>query len=247
MHKHDDIVPFTESKSHKKEQVADMFNQIAGKYDTMNRFLSVNLDKGWRYKAIAQLEEIQPQNILDVATGTADVALLTYARLPKKPVKITGIDISEGMLNVGRQKVAAKNLQNVIELQTGDSEAINFPTDTFDAITVAFGVRNYANLDKGLAEMFRVLKPGGKTVILEFSKPTLPGVTWGYKLYTKVIAPNAGRLIAKNEKAYQYLNDSIHAFPEGSAFLEIMKNAGFKNVYKKSLSLGVCTIYCGYK
>jgi demethylmenaquinone methyltransferase/2-methoxy-6-polyprenyl-1,4-benzoquinol methylase len=246
-HKHDTIVPFKESDNSKKEQVAQMFDQIAPRYDFVNRFLSAGIDIGWRKKAIRQLLELSPDTILDVATGTADVALLTYSLLPKKPVKITGIDISTGMLDLGRKKIAARGLEKVIELQTGDSEAINFASGSFDAVTVAFGVRNFAHLEKGLAEMLRVMKPGGKAVILEFSKPVLPGVKTMYNLYTRVVAPQAGRFIAKNQAAYQYLNDSIQAFPEGKAFLEIMQKTGFRNCYKKTLSLGVCTIYCGLK
>lgn len=245
--KHDTIVPFQESTDDKKAQVAKMFDQIAHRYDFLNRFLSAGIDVGWRKTAIRQLREIQPQTILDVATGTGDVALLTYKCLTAKPGRIVGIDISEGMLELGRKKVEAAGLSAVISLQSGDSEAINFDDNTFDAITVAFGVRNFAHLEKGLAEMLRVLRPGGKAVILEFSKPTLPGVKSLYNLYTRIIAPQAGKYIAKNQAAYKYLNDSIQAFPEGNNFLEIMRKTGFKQYYKKQLSLGVCTIYCGFK
>ena len=245
-HKHDTITPFNDQRE-KKEQVADMFNQIAPRYDLVNRFLSVGIDIGWRKKAIKQLRDIKPQIILDVATGTADVALLTYAELPEKPARITGIDISEGMLDAGRKKIAAKKLEHIIQLQTGDSEDIRYNDNAFDAITVAFGVRNFAHLEKGLSEMLRVLRPGGKLVILEFSKPTMPGVRNFYNLYTRLIAPQAGKMIANNREAYQYLNDSIKAFPEGTAFLDIMNGVGYTNCYKKALSFGICTIYCGSK
>ena len=224
-----------------------MFDQIAPRYDFVNRFLSAGIDVSWRKKAISELVEIQPSLLLDVATGTADVALLTYKMLPQKPRKITGIDISEGMLELGRKKISEQHLDHVIELQTGDSEAINFDANTFDAVTVAFGIRNFAHLETGLSEMLRVLKPGGKVVILEFSKPGLPGVKTLYNLYTRIIAPQAGKYIAKNQAAYKYLNDSIQAFPEGNTFLEIMHQSGFRKCYKKPLSLGVCTIYCGFK
>ena len=244
---HDHIVPFQQNDATKKEQVAKMFDQIAYRYDFLNRFLSAGIDVSWRKKAIAQLTTIAPKTILDVATGTADVALLTYKYLQPKPHKIIGIDISKGMLDLGRKKIAEKNLQAVIELQTGDSEAINFAPNSFDAVTVAFGVRNFANLENGLHDMLRVLKPGGRLVILEFSKPVMPGIAPLYKLYTRIIAPGAGRLIAKNSAAYKYLNDSIQAFPEGETFLKIMQKTGFKNCYKKPLSLGICTIYCGEK
>jgi demethylmenaquinone methyltransferase/2-methoxy-6-polyprenyl-1,4-benzoquinol methylase len=222
-----------------------MFNDIAFRYDFLNRFLSAGIDIGWRKKAIKQLKSIQPQYILDVATGTADVAILTQKLL--HPKKIVGIDISEGMLDFGRKKISNLGLNDTIELQTGDSEKINFPDNTFDAITVAFGVRNFENLTQGLQDMYRVLKPGGKAVILEFSKPTLTGFKSIYSLYMNVISPNFGKLFAKNKDAYQYLNGSIQAFPEGATFLSIMDDAGFKNTYLKKLSLGICTIYCGSK
>ena len=224
-----------------------MFDQIAHRYDFLNRFLSAGIDVGWRRKAIAQLKSLKPASILDVATGTADVALMTYAQLEPKPTRIVGIDISEGMLALGREKIAARGVGQVIELRTGDSEAINFGNDTFDAVTVAFGVRNFANLEQGLSEMLRVLRPGGKAVILEFSKPKTPGVAPLYNLYTRIIAPQAGKMIARNREAYQYLNDSIAAFPEGDDFVAIMKKVGYGQCTKKTLSLGICTIYCGVK
>jgi demethylmenaquinone methyltransferase / 2-methoxy-6-polyprenyl-1,4-benzoquinol methylase len=244
---HDQIVPFKASEQSKKEQVASMFNQIAYRYDLLNRFLSAGIDVGWRKKALKELETVPHDTLLDVATGTADVALLAYQVLHPKPSAITGIDISEGMLELGRKKIEEKKLTDVISLFTGDSEAINFADGSFDAVTVAFGVRNFANLEKGLGDMLRVLKPGGKAVILEFSKPKLPGVKNMYNLYTRIIAPQAGRFIANNQAAYKYLNDSIQAFPEGDKFIEIMEKAGYLSCYKKTLTLGICTIYCGSK
>ncbi|MDI9365274.1 MAG: bifunctional demethylmenaquinone methyltransferase/2-methoxy-6-polyprenyl-1,4-benzoquinol methylase UbiE [Flavobacterium sp.] len=229
----------------KKEQVADMFDNIAFRYDFLNRFLSAGIDISWRKKAIKQLASLQPKKMLDVATGTADVALMTYDIL--KPTNIIGIDISEGMLNLGRQKIAAKGLQHVIQLYNGDSENINFDDNSFDAITVAFGVRNFQNLLKGLQEMKRVLQPGGKLVVLEFSKPKNIVFKQFYNLYMNVIAPSFGKLFAKNKDAYQYLNDSVQTFAEGQTFLNIMHEAGFTQTYLKSLSLGICTIYCGVK
>lgn len=246
MYEHDSIKPFEGKEGSKKEQVADMFNQIAHRYDFLNRFLSAGIDMGWRKKAIKQLNTLQPATLLDVATGTADVALMAKSMLPSLQ-QITGIDISDGMLELGRKKIADRQLSNSIQLFNGDSEAINFPDASFDAITVAFGVRNFAHLEKGLSEMLRVLKPGGKVVILEFSKPSLPGVRGLYNLYTKTVAPGAGGFIAGNKAAYKYLNDSIQAFPEGNQFVEIMKKCGYVNTYKKPLSLGICTIYCGSK
>jgi demethylmenaquinone methyltransferase/2-methoxy-6-polyprenyl-1,4-benzoquinol methylase len=222
-----------------------MFNDIAKRYDFLNRLLSAGIDKSWRKKAIAELKEIQPKKILDVATGTADVALMTYKLL--KPEKITGIDISDGMIALGKEKIAKKGLTDFIELQNGDSEKINYTDDFFDAVTVAFGVRNFQNLEKGLSEMLRVLKPGGKLVILEFSKPCNTMFKSFYKFYMKIIAPKAGRMFAKNKDAYKYLNDSVQAFPEREQFTAIMKSAGYKNVYYKQLSLGICCVYCGSK
>lgn len=242
---HDTIVPDTESSLGKKQQVAEMFNDIAFRYDFMNRFLSAGIDIQWRKKAINQLKDLKPQTVLDVATGTADVALLTYKLL--HPKKIIGIDISEGMLDFGRKKIAKAGLEKSIELFTGDSEKINFPDNSFDAVTVAFGVRNFENLDKGLKDMYRVLKPGGKVVILEFSKPKQTAFKSFYKLYMNIIAPGFGKMFAKNKDAYQYLNGSIQAFPEGETFLNIMNEAGFTQSYLKTLSLGICTIYCGSK
>ncbi len=242
---HDNIVPFNESQQTKKEQVAAMFDQIAFRYDFLNRFLSGGIDVSWRKRAIRELKEINPRMVLDVATGTADVAIMTSKYL--NPEKIVGIDISEGMLNLGRQKVDKLLLSKQIELLKGDSEAINFPNETFDAITVAFGVRNFENLEKGLAEMYRVLKPGGKAVILEFSKPSKKGFKGLYNLYMNIIAPRAGQWVSKNKDAYQYLNQSVKAFPEGETFLHILQQVGFKNTTLKRLSLGICTIYCGSK
>ncbi|HPH24825.1 MAG TPA: bifunctional demethylmenaquinone methyltransferase/2-methoxy-6-polyprenyl-1,4-benzoquinol methylase UbiE [Chitinophagaceae bacterium] len=242
---HDTIVPKTESNLSKKQQVAEMFNDIAFRYDFLNRFLSAGIDVSWRKKAIRQLKELNPQSILDVATGTADVALLTHKLL--KPKNIIGIDISEGMLELGRKKITEKGLQQQIELQTGDSENIQFNDNSFDAVTVAFGVRNFQDLEKGLKEMLRVLKPNGKLVILEFSKPKQTAFKGLYKLYMNTIAPGFGKMFAKNKEAYQYLNGSIQAFPEGEDLLNIMQNCGYKKTYLKTLTLGICTIYCGSK
>jgi demethylmenaquinone methyltransferase/2-methoxy-6-polyprenyl-1,4-benzoquinol methylase len=242
---HDEVVPYHESGLGKKEQVADMFNSIAYRYDFLNRFLSAGIDVQWRKKAISQLKSLAPKKILDVATGTGDVAILTYSLL--KPEKIIGIDISEGMLELGRKKIEKLNLLKEIELQTGDSEVINFENDNFDAITVAFGVRNFQHLVKGLQEMYRVLRPGGKLVVLEFSKPTQPVFKIFYRFYMNIAAPAIGKLFSKNRDAYQYLNDSVQAFPEGETFLTIMHEAGFTQTYLKKLSLGICTIYCGSK
>ena len=242
---HDTVVPYKESDSSKKQQVAAMFDDIAFKYDFLNRFLSAGIDIRWRKKAIQQIKALQPKKILDVATGTADVAIMASAIL--KPEKIIGIDISDGMLEMGRKKVEKAGLKEIIELLNGDSETINFEDNSFDAVTVAFGVRNFQHLEKGLSEILRVLKPGGKLVVLEFSRPKMPGVRTMYNLYMKLICPNVGKLFSKNRNAYKYLDESIQKFPEGKNFTLILDNLGYSNTYCKPLSLGICSIYCGTK
>ena len=242
---HDTVVPYKNSELGKKQQVAGMFNDIAFRYDFLNRFLSAGIDIRWRKKALKQLEKNKPETILDVATGTADVAIMASGLL--KPKKITGIDISDGMLDVGRKKIQKLDLQNTIELLNGDCETINFSNDSFDAVTVAFGVRNFENLEKGLSEIMRVLKPGGKLVVLEFSKPKSAVVKAVYNLYMKIITPNVGKIFSKNRNAYQYLDESINKFPEGKNFTVILDKLGYRNTYTKPLSLGICSIYCGEK
>jgi demethylmenaquinone methyltransferase/2-methoxy-6-polyprenyl-1,4-benzoquinol methylase len=242
---HDLVMPNEASGLSKKNQVAEMFNNIAHRYDFLNRFMSAGIDIGWRKKAIKEISDIRPKVILDVATGTADVALLTYKML--HPNKIIGVDISEGMLNLGKEKIAKLKLQRSIELQIGDSESLDFEDNYFDAITVAFGVRNFENLEKGLKEILRVLKPRGKFVVLECSKPTKKGFKGFYNFYMNKIMPSFGSIFSGNKQAYLYLNNSVQAFPEGQQFLNIMNGAGFTQTYLKTLSLGVCTIYCGSK
>ena len=242
---HDTIVPFKESSESKKQQVAEMFDKIAFRYDFLNRFLSAGIDVSWRKKAIHLLKQTNPKIILDVATGTGDVAILTEKML--HPDKITGIDISEGMLEIGRQKIEKLGLGDKIKLITGDSETILFPDNSFDAITVAFGVRNFQNLEKGLGEMYRVLRPGGKLVVLEFSKPKNVIFKGFYNLYMNHIAPGFGNLFAKNRCAYQYLNDSVQKFPEGDNFVKILAGCGYAGTGHKPLTFGICSIYWGRK
>jgi demethylmenaquinone methyltransferase / 2-methoxy-6-polyprenyl-1,4-benzoquinol methylase len=241
---HDSIKPFSQDGK-KKDQVADMFNQIAGKYDFMNRFLSAGIDKSWRRKAIKEIMDDKPQHVLDVATGTGDMALMAAKMIA--PEKITGIDISEGMLEIGRRKVLAAQLKTNIDLLRGDSETINFADDTFDAVMVAFGVRNFENLQQGLKEILRVMKPGARLVVLEFSKPKDGLMRSLYKWYMSQLAPSIAKLFRQNKKAYQYLNESSMAFPERQLFVEILKGVGYSDTYFKTLSLGICCIYCGRK
>jgi demethylmenaquinone methyltransferase/2-methoxy-6-polyprenyl-1,4-benzoquinol methylase len=242
---HDHIVPFKHSTQNKKEQVAEMFDSISGRYDFMNRFLSAGIDMTWRKKAIRKLQKYKPKRILDVASGTADMALLAAQIL--KPETILGIDVSEQMLEIGRKKIEKERLENVIHLQKGDSEAINAASDSFDAVMVAFGVRNFENLEKGLSEMLRVVKPGGRLIILEFSKPRWKAMRSLYNLYMGIIAPAVARWFRQNKEAYQYLNASANAFPERQQFVEILNKLGYCDTGFKPLSLGICCIYTGKK
>ena len=242
---HDKVVPYSQSNAEKKEQVASMFDSIASRYDFLNRFLSLGIDQGWRKTAISYLKDKKINHLLDIATGTADMALMAFNQI--QPVKITGIDISEGMMQYGRIKIEQKGLSNKIQLSLGDSTAIPFEAAQFDGAMVAFGVRNFANLEKGLQEIYRVLIPESKLVILEFSQPTSIWFKPIYTFYMKWVTPTVGKLFSGNKAAYTYLNESVIAFPEGTAFLTILEKAGFKNVSQQKLSLGICSIYCGSK
>ena len=222
-----------------------MFDRVANRYDVMNRLLSAGIDIKWRKKAILQLKNDKPKQILDVATGTCDMAIISYKLL--RPEKITGIDISGEMLKVGRKKIEKEGLTSVIELQTGDSETINFADNSFDAVTVAFGVRNFENLESGLKEMLRVLKPGGKLIVLEFSRPRTKIFRSLYNLYMSIVAPEVARWISRNKKAYQYLNQSANLFPERQDFVDILNRTGYSNTSFKPLSAGICCIYIGEK
>jgi demethylmenaquinone methyltransferase/2-methoxy-6-polyprenyl-1,4-benzoquinol methylase len=240
----ENVTPYQNSAATKKEQVADMFNKIAPSYDFLNHFLSFGIDILWRKKAIGLLKNLQPKTILDIATGTGDLAI---SALSLNPEKITGIDVSEGMLVFGREKILKLHLEDKIELLSGDAENLPFPDNTFDAITVAFGVRNFEHLDKGLTDMYRVLKPGGTAVILEFSNPKSFPVKQLYNLYSKNILPAMGKLISKDKNAYTYLPASVKAFPCGEAFLAILREAGFQETKSISLTLGIASIYVGTK
>lgn len=226
----------------KKEQVQQMFDNIAHKYDFLNRFLSLGIDVGWRKKAIKMLAEHEPKKILDVATGTADFALAT---LRLQPEEVIGVDISEGMLDVGRKKITDQGITNV-KLEYGDSEQLRFEDNQFDAVIVAFGVRNFENLDQGLAEINRVLRPGGVAMILEFSKPTgLFGLI--FSIYNKTLLPLWGKLFSGDSAAYTYLPESVAAFPEGDEFKQIMRSLSYRKINDRRLTFGVCSIYTGIK
>ncbi|MEQ9376379.1 MAG: bifunctional demethylmenaquinone methyltransferase/2-methoxy-6-polyprenyl-1,4-benzoquinol methylase UbiE [Imperialibacter sp.] len=238
------VVPYKEKEGSKKAQVAEMFNNISRRYDFLNHFLSLGIDIVWRKKAVRELKEIKPKQILDIATGTGDFAI---EALSLKPDKVIGVDISEGMLAMGKKKIARMKLEDKVELQMGDSEKLLFDDNTFDAVIVAFGVRNFENLEKGLADMWRVLKPGGKVVVLEFSKPTRFPMKQLYSFYFKYILPIIGRMISKDRAAYTYLPESVKAFPDGALFTNILDRVGFKKTICKPQTFGICSIYTGIK
>jgi demethylmenaquinone methyltransferase/2-methoxy-6-polyprenyl-1,4-benzoquinol methylase len=238
------VKPYGDDAKSKKEEVAEMFNNISKRYDFLNHFLSLGIDKIWRKKAIAELKEINPSKILDIATGTGDFAL---AALKINPKEVVGIDISDGMLSVGKEKMIAKKVDNIITMQLADSENLPFESDYFDALTVGFGVRNFENLEKGLAEMLRVIRPGGKAIILEFSKPKNFPIKQVFGFYSKYFIPFFGKNISKDEKAYAYLPESVEAFPEGENFKTILRKVGYKDVTSKLVSGGIATIYIGRK
>ncbi len=238
------VKPYNEEELSKKEQVARMFDNISPKYDLLNHLLSFGIDIQWRKKAIKLLKATQPKTILDVATGTADFAIQS---LSLKPDKVSGVDISEGMLLIGKEKIKKKKLDHIITLEKGDSENLRFEDNNFDAVIVAFGVRNFENLEIGLANMFRVLKKEGKVIILEFSKPTSFPFKQMYNFYFKSILPIIGNVISKDDSAYTYLPESVLAFPQGSKFLEILNKTGFKTTECIPLTFGICSIYTGIK
>lgn len=238
------VVPYKEDQAGKKAQVAKMFDRISGRYDFLNHFLSLGIDIGWRKKAIRELESINPRKLLDVATGTGDFAIQA---LSLDPEKIIGVDISEGMLEVGRKKMRERKVDGRIEMKSGDSENLPFSDNTFDAVIVGFGVRNFENLERGLAEMFRVVRPGGKVVILEFSKPRSFPFKQIYNFYFKYILPKIGRWISSDTEAYTYLPESVEAFPDGEKFLGILDRLGYKNTSCKPLTFGISSLYIGSK
>ena len=238
------VKPYGNAARTKKEEVAEMFNNISKRYDFLNHFLSLGIDKIWRRKAVKELREIHPKRILDIATGTGDFALATLKVMPEE---VVGMDISEGMLAVGKVKMRKKKVDHIVSMQLGDSENLPFEDDYFDAVTVGFGVRNFENLEKGLSEMLRVIRPEGKAIILEFSKPKNFPIKQVFGFYSKYFIPFFGKNISKDEKAYAYLPESVQAFPEGEEFKSILKKVGYTNVESKLVSGGIATIYIGRK
>ncbi len=236
--------PYKNSSAEKKEQIAEMFDNISPKYDFLNRVLSLSIDVLWRKKAIKLISDYKPKTILDIATGTGDFAL---EALKLNPDKIVGIDISEGMLKYGKQKIQKKGADNIIKLEKGDSENLQFDNNSFDAATAGFGVRNFQNLEQGLKEILRVLKPKGVVAILEFSQPEATPFKQIYNFYFKNILPFLGRFVSKDNAAYTYLPESVNEFPYGEKFINIMRKTGYINVRQKRLTFGIATIYLGEK
>ena len=233
------------SDGSKKEQVADMFNAIAGNYDFLNRVLSLGIDVGWRKKTVRSVARYQPRLVLDVATGTADLAMALAKGCPGAQVE--GADISAGMLDVGRQQVAQRGLANRVQLILGDGEMLPFEDNRFDAVTVAFGVRNFENLQAGLVDMLRVLKPGAPLAVLEFSQPTRQPFRAFYFFYFKHILPRIGKWVSRDSAAYTYLPASVEAFPYGQAFLDELAKAGYRKGYARPLTFGIATLYLAEK
>ena len=244
MYKQEEIKPYSENES-KGKQVEQMFDQIAHSYDTLNHRLSWDIDKGWRRKAIKQLKPYAPKSILDVATGTGDFAILSAEML--KPDKLIGIDISEGMMDIGRNKVKQRNLDSTISFTRGDCMHLPFPDESFDAVTAAFGIRNFEDLDRGLKEMQRVLKKGGALCIIELTSPIRFPMKQLFRIYSHTILPLYGRMISKDDKAYAYLTATIEAFPQGETMIGILKASGFSHASFKRLTFGICTMYIAKK
>ena len=243
MYQQETIKPYHAGE--KAAQVEQMFDNIAPTYDKLNHRLSCDIDKGWRKKAIRQLEPHKPQTLLDIATGTGDFAILAAEML--KPRHLVGADISEGMMEIGRQKVQAKGLQDIISFEKEDCLALSYADDSFDAVTAAFGIRNFADLDQGLREMCRVLKPGGHLSIVELTSPVSTPMKQLFHVYAHTVLPVYGRLISKDTSAYTYLTKTIEAFPQGEQMTDILKKAGFREAAFKRLTFGICTMYFATK
>lgn len=244
MYKQEEIKPYGK-EGEKGKLVEEMFDNIAPTYDTLNHRLSWDIDKGWRKKAIRQLLPFQPKTILDIATGTGDFAILSAKEL--RPQRMIGIDISEGMMKIGQKKVEAEGLQHIVSFKKDDCTHLSFDDNSFDAVTAAFGIRNFQNLDQGLSEMYRVLRPNGHLSIVELTTPVSFPMKQLFKLYSHTMLPVYGKLISKDTSAYSYLTKTIEAFPQGEVMLGILRKAGFKNASFKRLTFGICTMYFATK
>lgn len=244
MYKQEEIKPYSEQEE-KGKQVEAMFDQIAHSYDLLNHRLSWNIDRGWRRKAITQLAPYKPKTILDVATGTGDFAILAARMLT--PDSLTGADISEGMMKVGQIKVEKAGMENVISFRKEDCMDMSFSDGTFDAVTAAFGIRNFPDLDKGLREMYRVLKTGGHLSIVELTQPVSFPMKLLFRIYSHTVLPIVGKLISKDDSAYKYLTATIEAFPQGETMIEVLKKAGFSEAKFRRLTFGICTMYFATK
>ena len=244
MYKQEEIKPYGK-EGEKGKLVEEMFDNIAPTYDTLNHRLSWDIDKGWRKKAIRQLLPFQPKTILDIATGTGDFAILSAKEL--RPQRMIGIDISEGMMKIGQKKVEAEGLQHIVSFKKDDCTHLSFDDNSFDAVTAAFGIRNFQNLDQGLSEMYRVLRPNGHLSIVELTTPVSFPMKQLFKLYSHTILPVYGKLISRDTSAYSYLTKTIEAFPQGEVMLDILRKAGFKNASFKRLTFGICTMYFATK
>ena len=244
MYRQEQIKPYGDSGD-KGEQVEQMFDNIAPTYDVLNHRLSGDIDKRWRRKAIAQLAPFRPQKLLDIATGTGDFALLAARML--QPQQLIGADISEGMMAVGRQKVQRQGLEKIISFRREDCMQLSFADESFDAVTAAFGIRNFKNLDTCLRELHRVLRPGGHLCIVELSAPVRPPMSWFFKIYSHTLLPLYARMVSKDKSAYRYLISSIEAFPQGEEMTQILRKAGFEQVTFRRLTFGVCTMYLATK
>ena len=242
-YKQEEINPYHEGE--KAQQVEQMFDNIAPTYDTLNHRLSWDIDRGWRRKAIQQLAPYKPQTMLDIATGTGDFAIMAAQML--KPQQLIGADISEGMMDIGRKKVKAQGLDEIISFAKEDCLALSYDDASFDAVTAAFGIRNFADLDKGLSEMCRVLKPGGHLSIVELTTPVSFPMKQLYNISSHTVLPVYGRLISKDTSAYSYLTKTIEAFPQGERMQDILRRAGFKDASFKRLTFGICTMYFATK
>ena len=244
MYKQEEIKPYGK-EGEKGKLVEEMFDNIAPTYDTLNHRLSWDIDKGWRKKAIRQLLPFQPKTILDIATGTGDFAILSAKEL--RPQRMIGIDISEGMMKIGQKKVEAEGLQHIVSFKKDDCTHLSFDDNSFDAVTAAFGIRNFQNLDQGLSEMYRVLRPNGHLSIVELTTPVSFPMKQLFKLYSHTMLPVYGKLISKDTSAYSYLTNTIEAFPQGEVMLDILRKAGFKDASFKRLTFGICTMYFATK